>query len=348
MIIGGVDDAVAEGDGRRSSHEGITSFKLFMAYPGVFYSDDGQILRAMQTAPRQRRHDHDARRERHRHRRARRPGARPRRDRPDVPRHHPARARLEAEATHRAIKLAQVAGRAALHRAHVGQAGASPTVAAARDHGLQRLRRDLPAVPLPRPSRTTSAAPGFEGAKYVCSTPLRPEHEATRTTCGGACAPTTCRSCRTDHCPFCFKEQKELGLGDFSKIPNGIGGVEHRMDLHLPGRRRRRASACARWVEIVRHHAGAHVRPLPPQGRDRPGLRRRHRRLRPERHARRIGVETHHMNMDYSAYEGIEIDGRVDTVHVPRHGRDRRRRRTSGAQGPRPVPAPRTLRSYLI
>ena len=117
----------------------------------------------------------------------------------------------------------------------------------------------------------------------------------------------------TDHCPFCFKDQKELGLGDFSKIPNGIGGVEHRMDLLYQGVVDGEISL-ERWVEICSHHPGPDVRPLPAQGRHRAGLRRRHRRLRPERRRRRSASTTHHMNMDYSAYEGFEIDGKVDTV----------------------------------
>ena len=116
----------------------------------------------------------------------------------------------------------------------------------------------------------------------------------------------------TDHCPFCFKEQKELGRGDFSKIPNGIPGVEHRMDLIYqgvaPGR-----SLWPRWVEVVRHHAGPDVRALPAQGRHRAGLGRGHRRLRPPAH-QTLSARTHHMNVDYSAYEGMAITGQAQTV----------------------------------
>ena len=64
----------------------------------------------------------------------------------------------------------------------------------------------------------------------------------------------------TDHCPFCFKDQKELGLGNFSKIPNGIGGVEHRMELLYQGVVNGELSL-ERWVETCCHHAGADVRP---------------------------------------------------------------------------------------
>ena len=73
------------------------------------------------------------------------------------------------------------------------------------------------------------AEPGFEGAKYVCSTPLRPrEHQAAL---WRGLRTNDLQVVSTDHCPFCFTGQKELGRGDFSKIPNGLPGVENRMDL---------------------------------------------------------------------------------------------------------------------
>ena len=121
----------------------------------------------------------------------------------------------------------------------------------------------------------------------------------------------------TDHCPFCFKEQKELGRGDFSKIPNGMPGVEHRMDLlHqavVDGQ-----ITLARWVEVACDHAGPDVRPVPAQGRHRAGRRRRHRDLRPGGDADACRRATHHMNMDYSAYEGMEITGQVRHRALPR------------------------------
>ena len=116
----------------------------------------------------------------------------------------------------------------------------------------------------------------------------------------------------TDHCPFCFKEQKELGIGDFSKIPNGIGSVEHRMDLLYQGVVDGRITL-ERWVElccttparmfglygrkgVVAPGADADLVVYDPAGRT------------------RISVDTHHMNMDHSAWEGFEVAGHVDTV----------------------------------
>jgi dihydropyrimidinase len=117
----------------------------------------------------------------------------------------------------------------------------------------------------------------------------------------------------TDHCPFCFKDQKELGRGDFSKIPNGIGGVEHRMDLIYQGVVTGELSL-ARWVEtcattparmfglypkkgVIAPGSDADIVVYDPNGRTEIGL-----------------GKTHHMNMDHSAWEGTVIDGKVVTV----------------------------------
>ncbi len=110
-----------------------------------------------------------------------------------------------------------------------------------------------------------------------------------------------------------MKEQKELGLGDFSKIPNGIGSVEHRMDLIYQGVVAGQLSL-PRWVETCCTTPARMFGLYPQQGRDRARQRRRHRRLRPERRTRRSRTATHHMNMDHSAWEGYVIDGKVDTV----------------------------------
>ena len=123
----------------------------------------------------------------------------------------------------------------------------------------------------------------------------------------------------TDHCPFCMKDQKELGIGDFAAIPNGIGGVEHRMELIYQGVVAGELSLRALGGDVL-HDAGADVRHVPEEGGHRPGQRRRHRRLGPERRRPRSAInDKHHMNMDYSAWEGWVIDGKVDTVLSPRH-----------------------------
>ncbi|PKV88760.1 dihydropyrimidinase [Streptomyces sp. TLI_146] len=286
--------------------EGITSFKLFMAYPGVFYSDDGQILRAMQRS-------------------ASNGGlimmhaengiaidvlveqalAAGRTD----PRYHGEvrRALLEAEATHRAIQLARVAG-APLYVVHVSAEEAVAELAAARDMGLPVFGETCPQYLFL--STDNLAEPDFEGAKYVCSTPLRPkEHQAAL---WRGLRTNDLQVVSTDHCPFCFVGQKELGRGDFSKIPNGLPGVENRMDLlHqavLDGHLTRR-----RWIEIACASPARMFGLYPKKGTIAPGADADVVIYDP--HAEQtISAETHHMNVDYSAYEGRRITGRVETV----------------------------------
>ncbi|MEU1072051.1 MULTISPECIES: dihydropyrimidinase [unclassified Streptomyces] len=317
--------------------EGITSFKLFMAYPGVFYSDDGQILRAMQRS-------------------ASNGGlimmhaengiaidvlveqalAAGRTD----PRYHGEvrRALLEAEATHRAIQLARVAG-APLYVVHVSAEEAVAELAAARDKGLPVFGETCPQYLFL--STDNLAEPGFEGAKYVCSTPLRPrEHQAAL---WRGLRTNDLQVVSTDHCPFCFVGQKELGRGDFSKIPNGLPGVENRMDLlHqavLDGNLSRR-----RWIEIACASPARMFGLYPKKGTIAPGADADVVIYDP--HAEQtLSAETHHMNVDYSAYEGRRITGRVETV-LSRGELVLHERRFTGRAG-HGVYTPRATTQYL-
>ncbi|MER5883048.1 dihydropyrimidinase [Streptomyces sp. NPDC001941] len=286
--------------------EGVTSFKLFMAYPGVFYSDDGQILRAMQRG-------------------AANGGlimmhaengiaidvlveqalARGETD----PRYHGEvrKALLEAEATHRAIQLARVAG-APLYVVHVSAEEAVAELAAARDKGLPVFGETCPQYLFL--STDNLAEPGFEGAKYVCSTPLRPrEHQAAL---WRGLRTNDLQVVSTDHCPFCFTGQKDLGRGDFSKIPNGLPGVENRMDLlhqavvdgHLSRRR---------WIEIACATPARMFGLYPKKGTLAPGADADVVIYDPTA-VQVMSAETHHMNVDYSAYEGRTVTGRVESV----------------------------------
>ncbi|GHH36069.1 dihydropyrimidinase [Streptomyces candidus] len=305
MILSDVNESsLKEMDGLVA--EGISSFKLFTAYPGVFYSDDGKILRAMQRA-------------------AGNGGlimmhaenglaidvlveqalARGETD----PRYHGEvrKALLEAEATHRVIKLAQVAG-APVYVVHVSAREALAEIARARTEGLPVFGETCPQYLFL--STDNLAEPDFEGAKYVCSTPLRPrEHQAAL---WRGLRTNDLQVVSTDHCPFCFTGQKELGRGDFSKIPNGLPGVENRMDLlHqavVDGHISRR-----RWIEIA---CATPARMF--------GLYGRKGTIAPGADAdvviydpaaeQTISAATHHMAVDYSAYEGRRIAGRVKTV----------------------------------
>ncbi|MCO1578882.1 dihydropyrimidinase [Crossiella sp. SN42] len=286
--------------------EGISSFKLFMAYPGVFYSDDGQILRAMQRAS-----DNGGLIMMHAENgiaidvlieQALQRGE-------TDPRFHGQvrHALLEAEATHRAIQLARVAG-APVYIVHLSAAEALAEVARARDNGVNAFAETCPQYLYL--STKDLARPGFEGSKYVCSTPLRPEQHQAELWKGLRTNDLSVVS--TDHCPFCFKGQKELGLGDFSKIPNGLPGVEHRMDLlHqgvVDGHISRR-----RWIELACATPARMFGLYPRKGTIAPGADADVVIYDPKA-KQTLSAETHHMNVDYSCYEGKTITGKVDVV----------------------------------
>jgi dihydropyrimidinase len=286
--------------------EGISSFKLFMAYPAVFYSNDGQILQAMQQASGNggtiMMHAENgiaidvlvaqslARGE-------------------GDPRFHGATrpAIFEGEATHRAIQLARVAG-APLYIVHLSAAEALDEVVAARDRGQNVFAETCPQYLFL--CEADLAREGFEGAKFVCSPPLRAASHHADLWRGLRTDDLSVVS--TDHCPFCFKEQKELGLGDFSKIPNGIPGVEHRVDLIYQGVDQGEISL-ARWIEIISTTPARMFGLFPKKGVVAPGSDADLVLYDPKA-TQTLSAASHHMNVDYSAYEGMTIRGRVSTV----------------------------------
>jgi dihydropyrimidinase len=285
---------------------GVTSFKMFMAYPGVFYSTDGDIFLAMQRAKENGavimmhaengiaidRLVAQALAEGH----------------GDPVYHGLTRPpELEGEATSRAIQLAKVTG-APLYIVHLTASQALDAVAEARNTGQNVFAETCPQYLYL--ALDDLAKPGFEGAKYVASPPLRPREHADALWKGLRTNDLAVVS--TDHCPFCFKDQKELGRGDFSKIPNGIPGVEHRMDLVFQGVAAGHITL-ERWVELTSTSPARMFGLYGRKGVIAPGADADIVVYDPN--ARQtISVETHHMNVDYSAYEGMELTGKVDTV----------------------------------
>ncbi|WP_410872510.1 dihydropyrimidinase [Nocardia sp. A7] len=309
QIIGEVNDESLKGMSELVS-EGVTSFKLFMAYPGVFYSDDGQILRAMQSAG-----DLGALMMMHAENgiaidvlveQAIARG--------DTSPYFHGTSRpwqMEEEATHRAIMLAQLTG-APLYVVHVSAKQAMEQIATARGNGQNVFAETCPQY-LYLSLEEQLGAPGFEGAKWVCSTPLRSRAEGHQDELWRFIRTGDVTAVSTDHCPFCMKDQKELGVGDFSKIPNGIGGVEHRMDLLFQGVKDGRISL-ERWVEVCCTTPARMFGMYPRKGVISPGADADVVIYDPNGHTS-IGLgKAHHMNMDHSAWEGFEIDGHVDTV----------------------------------
>jgi dihydropyrimidinase len=153
----------------------------------------------------------------------------------------------------------------------------------------------------------------LEGAKWVCSTPLRSRAEGHQSALWQHLRANDLQMVSTDHCPFCMKDQKELGRGDFSKIPNGIGSVEHRLDLMYQGVVTGEITL-ERWVEITSTTPARMFGMYGKKGVLAPGADADIVVYDPHGHTS-IGLgKSHHMNMDYSAWEGFEVDGHVDLV----------------------------------
>jgi dihydropyrimidinase len=305
LILSDVNDATLK-EMDACVDAGVNSFKMFMAYPGVFYATDGDIMRAMSRA-----RDIGAMVMMHAEN-----GiaidqlvAEALADGRTEPVHHGVTrpTELEAEATHRAIALAKVTG-SPLYIVHLSASEALSAVAAARDTGQNVFAETCPQYLFL--SLDDLDRPGFEGAKYVASPPLRPRSHQAELWRGLRTNDLSVVS--TDHCPFCFKEQKEMGRGDFSKIPNGMPGVEHRMDLLHQGVVRGEISL-PRWVEITSTTPARMFGLYPRKGTLSPGSDADIVVYDPGA-LQTISVETHHMNVDYSAYEGMQVVGRVETV----------------------------------
>jgi dihydropyrimidinase len=304
MMVNDVNEAtLAEMDAFVA--EGVTTFKLFTAYPGVQLSDDGAILRAMLRsgengglvlmhaengvaidvlAERQALAGHT-----------------------DPWYHGVARhAGLEAECVARVIRLAEAAA-VPVYVVHLSSRDALEEVVRGRQRGARAFAETCPQYLF---LTLDQLGDGFDGARYVCSPPLRSrEHHAAL---WRGLAEGDLQVVGTDHCPFDFRGQKELGRGDFRRIPNGLPGVEERLDLLHQGVLAGHLSR-ERWVEVCSTAAARMFGLSGRKGAIAVGLdadvvvydpQRRH----------TLSAATQHSAVDYSCYEGLEVQGGSDLV----------------------------------
>ena len=287
--------------------EGVSSFKLFMAYPGVFMLDDASIFKAMSQAAKFGglicMHAENG-------------GAidvivkRALAEGKTAPKYHaltrPTTA--EGEATARAIALAEMAG-APVYIVHLSCNEALEKVREARDRGLPAYAETCPQYLYL--SLENFEAPGFEGAKYVFTPPLREKWHQEKLWHG--LAHDTLQVVSTDHCPFCFKEQKEMGKGDFTKIPNGGPGVENRMSLIYSGGVAGKRFSANRFVQLVSTAPAKLFGLYPKKGTIAVGSDADIVIFDPNEQ-QVISAKTHHMRVDYSMFEGIRVTGVAKTV----------------------------------
>jgi dihydropyrimidinase len=219
----------------------------------------------------------------------------------------------EGEATSRAIALAEMAG-APVYIVHLSCNDALEKVREARDRGLPAYAETCPQYLYL--SLENMDAPGFEGAKYVFTPPLREKWHQEKLWQG--LTHDTLQVVSTDHCPFCFKEQKELGRDDFTKIPNGGPGIEHRLSLIYTGGVHGGRFSPNRFVQLVATAPAKLFGLFPCKGTIAIGSDADLVIFDPN-HEQTISAATHHMRVDYSMFEGIRVKGVPKTVLS--HGR---------------------------
>ena len=309
MIVRELTDQAAGDMDQMARHDGITSFKLFMAYPGVFMVDDATIFKALR-----RTRDNgglicmhaenggvidvlvkEALRQGHR-----------------APKYHaltrPTRA--EGEATGRAIALAEMAG-VPIYIVHLSCADALEKVKQARDMGLPAYAETCPQYLFL--SYADYEREGFEGAKYVMSPPLREAWHQEELWKG--LRQNHLQVVSTDHCPFCMNEppQKQLGKDDFSQIPNGAPGIETRLMLLWDGGVRTGRISVHRFVEIVAANPARMFGLWPRKGTIAVGSDGDLVVWDPDKSVT-LSAATHHMRVDYNPYEGRTIVGAPSAV----------------------------------
>jgi dihydropyrimidinase len=286
--------------------EGVPDFKLFTAYPGVFLSDDGAIFRAMQQTAKNggliMMHAENG------------PAI-------DVVANQYAEAGktdpyyhgvvrypiFEGEATNRVISLAEAAG-VPVYIVHLSSRDALEGVRAARDRGAKVFAETCPQYLF---LTLDDLGNGFEGAKFVCSPPLRPADHLAELWTG--LVKDDLQLVATDHCPFDFHGQKELGRGDFRKIPNGLPAVEDRVDLLHDGGVVGGRFSRERWVEVVSTAPAKLFGMYPRKGAIAIGSDADIVVYDPDRR-HTISASTHHMDVDYSIFEGRQVQGGSDIV----------------------------------
>ena len=282
--------------------EGVTSFKLFMAYPGRLMVDDATIFRALlRTAENGGTvmvHAENGGVIEVLTKRALAAGK-------TEPRQHaltrPALA--EAEATHRAIALAEMAG-APIYIVHVSAAEAVEEVAAARARGLEVYAETCPQYLFLTDERYED-----DGAKYVMSPPLRDRRSQERL--WRALAADELQVVATDHCPFPMKDKR--GREDFTKIPGGAPGIETRMSLLFDGGVVGGRFGVERFVELTATNPAKLFGLFPRKGTIAPGSDADIVVWDPERETT-LSARAHHMRVDYNPYEGRVVKGVAETV----------------------------------
>jgi dihydropyrimidinase len=296
------------------TREGVTSFKLFMAYPGVLMLDDGSMFKAMRVAGRNGAmtcvHAENGEVIKVLVEEAVAAGR-------TAPKYHSLTrpTSMEGEATHRAIRLAELA-ESPLYIVHLSAAEALAAVTEARDRDIHVHAETCPHYLFLTDEEYDR--PEFEGAKYVMTPPLRTH--AHQTALWRGLRTDDLQVISTDHCPFCFAEQpygmkfsKQQGVDDFSKIPNGAPGLETRLPLVYDGGVRKHGMSLNRFVELTSTAPAKLFGLFPRKGTIAVGSDGDIVLFDPDQ-TWTIRAAEHHSRIDYSLFEGHSVTGKVRKV----------------------------------
>jgi dihydropyrimidinase len=307
LMIGEVNENVLNEIPQIIEEDGITSFKVFMAYKNVFQADDQTLFRTLLTAK-----EHGALVMVHAENgdvidylvdKALKEGN------TDPIYHALTRPpEVEGEATGRAAQLTGLAD-SQLYVVHVSCAEAVQKIAEARQKGYQVFGETCPQYLVLDQSYLEK--PNFEGAKYVWSPPLREKWN--QEVLWNALKNGQLQTLGSDQCSFNFKGQKELGKGDFSKIPNGGPIIEDRFSLFYSEGVKKGRISIHQFVDIVSTRIAKLFGLFPQKGTIAVGSDADIVIFDPNA-KRTISAETHHMNVDYNAFEGMEITGEPISV----------------------------------
>ena len=288
--------------------EGVTSYKLFTAYPGVYYSTDAEVARVMQWAAgngstilmhAENGSTIDLLRQQ----------ALDRGDTAPLAHAMTRPADLEGEAAHRVILLAEMTG-APVYIVHISAKQVVAEISAARDRGTNAFGETCPQYLY---LDLAMLDQGFEGAKFVCSPPLRDRADGHQEALWQGLVSGDLQVIATDHCPFDFEGQKTLGRDDFTQIPNGLPVVEHRFPLMVHAALAEKRFSLNRMVDISATAPAKMFGLFPQKGTIAVGSDADIVIVNPEAKSV-LSAATHHMNVDYSCFEGMELQGGVETV----------------------------------
>ncbi|NQX57270.1 dihydropyrimidinase [Paenibacillus qinlingensis] len=307
LMIAEINDEVLAELPSMIHDEGITSLKVFMAYKNVFQADDGTLYRTLLEAKK-----HGALVMVHAEngdvieyliKEALEAGQ------TDPIYHALTRPSLiEGEATGRAAKLTELAN-SQLYVVHVTCEEAVQQITEARNRGVDIWGETCPQYLML--DQTYLEKPNFEGAKYVWSPPLRPKFH--QDVLWNALKTGQLQTLGSDQCSFNWNGQKDLGLGDFSKIPNGGPCIEDRFSILFSEGVGKGRITLNQFVDIVSTRSAKLFGLFPKKGTIAVGGDADMVIFDPNV-KRTISAETHHMNVDYNPFEGIEITGEPVTV----------------------------------